>query len=231
MLWGLRPIQTQAAYNLAVEKLRRQIHLGLLLPDERLPSERVLAEEISIARVTLREALRVLEGNRYIVIRRGQHGGAFVEKLDVLNQVAMFRISSDRAGMMRTLEFRDANEKAAVPLATTRATLPELKRMRSALAQMRDAEGPAALKQAETIFTLAMADAAHNVLISHAIEEGLDQMFLPYFVAEFEHWRASSVALYSSLLNSIETQDAEAAVSAIGEILARDWARVKAVNI
>ncbi|WFU11764.1 GntR family transcriptional regulator (plasmid) [Rhizobium sp. CB3090] len=231
MLWGLRPVQTQAAYNLAVDKLRRQIHLGLLLPNERLPSERALAEEINIARVTLREALRVLEGNKYIVIKRGQHGGAFVEKLEVLDQVAMFRISSDRAGMMRILEFREANEQAAIRLATTRATLPELKRMRAALGQMRDAREPASLKQAETMFTLAMADAAHNPLISHAVEDGLDQMFLPYFVAEFDHWRSVSTNLYSKLLGAIEAQNADQAAAVVGEILARDWVRVKAITV
>ena len=63
MLWGLRPLEPKAAHGLAVDQLQRQIHSGLLLPEERLPAERQLSDQFGISRVTLREALRVLETN------------------------------------------------------------------------------------------------------------------------------------------------------------------------
>ena len=71
MLWGLRPLEPKATYGLAVDSLRRQIHSGLLLPEERLPAERQLSDSFGISRVTLREALRVLEESQYINVRRG----------------------------------------------------------------------------------------------------------------------------------------------------------------
>ena len=71
MLWGLRPVEPQATYGIAVDRLKRQIHSGLLLPAEKLPAERQLSDDFGISRVTLREALRVLETDRYIVVKRG----------------------------------------------------------------------------------------------------------------------------------------------------------------
>ena len=71
MLWGITPVEAQATYGIAVERLRGQIHAGLILPDEKLPPERQLADDIGISRVTLREALRVLETDKYIHVKRG----------------------------------------------------------------------------------------------------------------------------------------------------------------
>ncbi|MEC8482530.1 MAG: GntR family transcriptional regulator, partial [Pseudomonadota bacterium] len=52
MLWGLRPVEQQAAYGLAVDRIKRQIHMGFIMPGERLPAERKLAEEVGLSRVT-----------------------------------------------------------------------------------------------------------------------------------------------------------------------------------
>jgi len=57
-----RPIEASAMYERVVDRIHRAIHLGQLLPGDKLPPERVLAEQLKVSRVTLREALRVLEG-------------------------------------------------------------------------------------------------------------------------------------------------------------------------
>ena len=101
MLWGIKPVQQQAAYGLAVEGLRRQIQLGLLLPGERMPAERKLAEELNVSRVTLREALRILETEGYLTVRRGSQGGAFVANEETLRKITLRRIALDPALPMR----------------------------------------------------------------------------------------------------------------------------------
>ncbi|MFN4203351.1 MAG: FadR/GntR family transcriptional regulator, partial [Tabrizicola sp.] len=111
MLWGLKPVDAQAAYGIAVDRLKRQIHAGLLLPQEKLPAERQLSDDFGISRVTLREALRVLETDRYITVRRGATGGAFVTDADRLSEIARRRITREPAGAMRVLEFLCANER------------------------------------------------------------------------------------------------------------------------
>ena len=59
-------------------RLRRRIVSGDLAVGERLPSEEELTKIFGIARTTLREALRVLEAQGLIEIRRGRGGGPVV---------------------------------------------------------------------------------------------------------------------------------------------------------
>ncbi|WP_063837113.1 FadR/GntR family transcriptional regulator [Phaeacidiphilus oryzae] len=63
---------------LIVDQVRSLIHSGQLTPGDRLPPEREMCERFGVSRVTVREALRVLEASGLVEIRVGAHGGAFV---------------------------------------------------------------------------------------------------------------------------------------------------------
>src|SRR5918996_824261 len=64
--------------RVSVEQVRRLVREGRLKPGDRLPSERDLCERFGVSRVTVREALRVLEAGGLIEIRVGAHGGGFI---------------------------------------------------------------------------------------------------------------------------------------------------------
>ena len=148
MLWGLRPVQLQAAHGLAVDVLRRQVHLGLLAPGERLPAERTLADQLGVSRVTLREALRVLEAEGYLSVRRGVQGGAFICDLKTLQRLATRHLGRDPAAAMRVFEFRDAIEPLAARLAAARRTPTHLQALTASLDAARSADSPATLRRA-----------------------------------------------------------------------------------
>jgi DNA-binding FadR family transcriptional regulator len=61
------------------ERIRELVLTRGLRPGERLPPERELAQEFNVSRTALREALLLLESQGFLSIRRGRHGGAFVQ--------------------------------------------------------------------------------------------------------------------------------------------------------
>lgn len=225
MLWGITPVEAQATYGIAVDRLRGQIHAGLILPGEKLPPERQLADDIGISRVTLREALRVLETDKYIHVKRGAHGGAFVSPIEILQSLAVRRIARDLAAAMRVLEFRCANEAAIVRLAALRRGVPELKRLRAAHDAIFKASTPDILKQAETLFRLALGDAAHNLLLGAAVKQGHMEMFQPYTLQMAEN---AAVPIYRKLLQAVESQNEGDATLAMNELHALEWQALRA---
>jgi DNA-binding FadR family transcriptional regulator len=58
--------------------VRAEISAGRLRPGDRMPAEAELMATYGVSRPTLREALRMLEHDEIIEIRRGAHGGATV---------------------------------------------------------------------------------------------------------------------------------------------------------
>ena len=227
MLWGLRPVEPQAAHGLAVDLLRRQIHAGLLLPAERLPAERQLSDKFGISRVTLREALRVLETNQYITVRRGAQGGAFVTDEDRLTQLARRRMSRAPAATMRVVEFLTVNQLAATRLAAARRGMADLKRLRQATDMMHSAETAPQRKQAEALFLLALGDASQNPLLARAIEDGLAELFLPFEGTLPDGSAADALKSFENLLGALEGEDALASEAAMVDLHALLWAAIR----
>jgi len=65
-------------HELVADQIRQQIVKGELAEGERLPPEDELTVQFGVARTTLREALRVLESQGLVAIRRGRGGGPVV---------------------------------------------------------------------------------------------------------------------------------------------------------
>ena len=81
-------IRVRKAGEVVAERFRRQIANGTLVIGHQLPSEEELTTMFGIARTTLREALRVLESQGLLEIKRGRGGGGIITmpRLDNLSQ-------------------------------------------------------------------------------------------------------------------------------------------------
>lgn len=73
-------VKLQKAGELVAERLRTRIISGELSVGDRLPPEEELTAHFGVARTTLREALRILETQGLIEIRRGRGGGGVVTR-------------------------------------------------------------------------------------------------------------------------------------------------------
>lgn len=77
-----RRVTPKRAFEDISEQIKGLIYSGVLKPNDRLPSERDMAEQFRTGRMSVREALRILEESGYITIRQGAEGGIFVRELD-----------------------------------------------------------------------------------------------------------------------------------------------------
>ncbi|HTR90224.1 MAG TPA: FCD domain-containing protein [Trebonia sp.] len=73
-----QPVRAPKTSELIAAQLRRQIVRGAVRPGEKLPPETQLMEHFGVSRPTIREAFRILETERLIVVRPGSRGGALV---------------------------------------------------------------------------------------------------------------------------------------------------------
>jgi GntR family transcriptional regulator, transcriptional repressor for pyruvate dehydrogenase complex len=81
-------VRVQKVGEVVAARIRKQIATGALPVGHQLPREEELTATFGIARTTLREALRVLESQGLLEIKRGRGGGGIVTmpRLDNLSQ-------------------------------------------------------------------------------------------------------------------------------------------------
>jgi GntR family transcriptional repressor for pyruvate dehydrogenase complex len=156
-----------------VEQIRLLIRQGELAAGDRLPAERELCERFGVSRVTVREALRVLEASGLVEIRVGARGGAFVtapSSKRVGEGIAdLITLSSLTA--VEVTETRKVLELGIVPLVCERATAADV----AALYEICD-RSKAALVDGSYPLDLSAewharyARAAHNRAVSMLVE-------------------------------------------------------------
>jgi len=124
-----RPVRTGNPFEETVERLLQAIKLGVVVPGDRLPSERDLAARLNVSRVTLREAIHALTEAGYVESRRGRYGGTFVnEHLPKPRRTPAKRLARELgAGLEDALVLRAALESGAAEAAAAR-TLSEAER-------------------------------------------------------------------------------------------------------
>lgn len=81
----LQAVHLPKMAEIVAEHLRRQIINGELKEGDPLPPEDQLMGHASVARTTVREALRILESEGLVIVRRGAGGGARIRTPQVAN--------------------------------------------------------------------------------------------------------------------------------------------------
>jgi GntR family transcriptional repressor for pyruvate dehydrogenase complex len=190
------------------------IRLHEYLPGQRLPPERELCLRLGVNRMAVREGLRWLEHERYVEIRRGKYGGAFV--CYPIRELALERLRG-RAQMLRQLfEYRGAIEPFAAALAADRITGGEVDRLRGLVAA--EANEPARFRRRayDVEFHQVIADASRNELVSNAVREIRVQLALGLdLIPESPHRRDESHAEHMSIIRTLAAANASAARKAM----------------
>jgi len=210
------PIEKLPAYMHIAQRIRRAIQLGRYARGDRLPSEGQLVDQLGFSRVTVREAIRHLEGEGYIETRRGAKGGLFVRRQQATRASQLAALRAEWPAIENFFEYRIAVETRASRLAAERREAAHLARLDAALAAFRQGSLSADFRRADSEFHLAIADASANPHLQQASEEARAGMFMPFDAVEFspELW-AEQPDQHAAILDAIRDGDAERAATAM----------------
>ncbi len=163
-----KPVKSIRVAEDLTSQIIQNIIKGKLRPGDKLPSERQLAETCSVSRVTVREALRILENKGLVVIKRGAKGGAFITEVnletveDSLNDFFQFGdVSIDNISEARLI-----TEPMIAEIAAVKRTTRNLQEIEEILDHCRGLiDSGEAVADEQVKFHLALARASGNPVI------------------------------------------------------------------
>lgn len=172
-----KPLRT---FEVIVAQVREAIASGRIGAGDRLPTQRELAEQFSVSRNGVLQALRILERMGVIEIRSGRLGGAFVRSSDghqVRDHLELL-LEMDRISVPEMVEFRQLVEGQNAFWAAERGTAAEKQEIRKVVQRIHELEtdptGDAwsLILGHDALFHATVARAAHNRVTS-AVMDGL----------------------------------------------------------
>jgi DNA-binding FadR family transcriptional regulator len=208
------PIRPTRASSDVIAQIRRAIMSGQYRPGDRLPTEREMAQQFGVSRVTVRDALRALEANGLVRVKVGGQGGPYVSEPDIalLSDSIGTHLHIRGITFEELAEARQALETTAAQLAALRATPEDLAGLEAAIqGPMRPPPSDAAASSLD--FHTALVIASHNQALlamfratRALIQEAFDQLH-----AQQPDMADAARKTHTELFAAIAARDAERA--------------------
>lgn len=216
---GIEPVRRLKVADSVAAQLEDLITSGAYEVGEKLPPERVLAEQFQVGRSSMREALRMLESTGLL---RTAHGiGVFVARSSRQSPSLSDLLLLDDYSVRDLFEVRTPLESDAAALAANRVTGPEAEELDAIIERM---SGPE-LSDSEFIdldaqFHGTIALASHNPLL-HQLVNSIAPLFVDYShqVITLPGRRARAHAGHKKILEAVKNgKSKEARTAAIKHI-------------
>jgi DNA-binding FadR family transcriptional regulator len=215
----LRHVAQPRAHEYVAEQIRRAILLRVVEPGGRLPYEQELAAALRVSRATVTQALRQLEREGLVEVRRGRGGGVFSlgVNADGGDPEVVAALRAERETIAAAAELRGVVEPAVARLAAERTDPARLGTLEELNAEMRSAEGDDhRFMRADTRFHLELADAAASPMLADAVERArLALARALEALPESAAWHERSVEQHARLLAALGERDAARAAAAM----------------
>jgi GntR family transcriptional regulator, transcriptional repressor for pyruvate dehydrogenase complex len=211
-----RPVLRSRLYEQVADQISTWITENGLVPGDRLPPERELAQRLGVSRATLSQALVALEVIGAVVVRHGD-GTVLTERARTGPVIEAIRAHADR--LPEIIEARDALESKLAALAAVRRTDADLAAIRAALDEMeRDIQAGGRGVDADEQFHGAITAAARSELLTQMMaaihdlirETRLESLSQPGRPRE-------SLAGHRKVADAIAAGDPDAAAAAMHE--------------
>ena len=212
---ALEPIVNQRLYQQVADSIRKQIQTGSMPPGSRLPSEKLLAQQLGVSRPTVREAMIALEIAGLVEIRTGS--GSYVRHRDLIAAPSV----DTGPGPIELVNARILIEGEIAAEAAQRATPEDLVEIAQTLQEMESviARGEHS-RNADQSFHVCIARASGNDVLASIVGELWAGMFSPLFNQFSERTRLvrrqdAAVHEHRAIYAALRTHDAIGARAAM----------------
>ena len=213
-------IKRQSIYEQVIEHLKESIIARSLQPGDRLPTEAALAEELGVSRLSIREAIKVMESWGIVQTRPGDGSRLGTCTMQPLADHLRFLYDLDGVTLPEMATARRVLEISLLPLVVQEATEVDFLRMEEANAALREMtakEQSAASEDME--FHLALASAAHNRAL-----EGFSRVLHEFFdtisrTHRFDEAQWKTIEEHGHLIQALRDRDLDRAQEVLIEHL------------
>ncbi len=217
-------IKTRRLSDEIVRQIKEALFAGKLRPGDKLPTERELAQRFATSRASVREALRTLEPEGIIRVKKGVVGGIFVAEGDHRPLAKSFEVllHLKKITIQQIAEVRLIFEPEAARLAAERADDEDLQEMAEVIASMSTALQRNRLPRLYDLrFHLLVARATGNPILQVLAESMLG--VASRTISQLNPTRDTIqhvVRFHRNVFEAISRHDPEAAYSAMLEHIA-----------
>lgn len=215
----ISPIQRVKLHISAAEAIEKYIKKNEMNPGDKLPSERKLANSLSIGRSSLREALRQLETVNLVEVINGK--GAYVKNPNNSIKGINVLVTNNEVDITEIFQVRWALESLAIELAIDNATDKEIEEMEKILTTVEEMvnEGLNPNDEDEEFHRLIYYASKNNMLIN--LLDSLSDFFdnLWHSAISDNSILIDSISLHRPLLQAIKRRKKEEAKKCFKKII------------
>ncbi|WP_316368434.1 FadR/GntR family transcriptional regulator [Candidatus Thiodiazotropha sp. CDECU1] len=209
------------------EQLRAAIVSGRFKSGERLPTEDELATRYGVSRATVREALKRLAAQNLVRSKRGPAGGNFVnqpthaELAESLSGAATLLVGLGALDIDEIIEARRLLQGSCLKLASTSATLTQIKEVESALLQQKNLSlSDKAFCDADVAFHRALVDASGNGMVRFVMYTIIEALVpITNMVVAYVKDRREIIAFHEALLSALKQRDQHMLATVLDNLL------------
>jgi GntR family transcriptional regulator, transcriptional repressor for pyruvate dehydrogenase complex len=229
-------------FEQVVNQIRDMILSGAFRPGDKLPSEQELEKQFSVSRSSIREALRVLEYDGFVEVRRGT--GTFIKDYAKhrSGRIEVARWLEKREDTLQeVLQVREYLEGLNASLAATKASNKKIEDLRTIQEEYSELVKSEKSGEDIDINKLVNLDLNFHLSISEAGANSLVHELISSVVPAFQDSNKAVIYMGSStkktmldhkrILDAIESGDPDAAEKAMRDHISRVRSEFKNINL
>jgi GntR family transcriptional repressor for pyruvate dehydrogenase complex len=238
----LRKLAQVRVFEQAVEQIRDLILSGTYSPGEQLPTEQELSKQLNVSRSSIREALRVLEAEGVIEVRRG--AGTFVASHPFQNMIRreyVLWLSKREDSLIQLLQVRESIEGMAASLAGSLASNEDIEKLRANVEEQMSVIEETISGPEENIDKLARLDEEFHMTICAASGNDIAFEIISHIFPAFNHQYKALIYVegrqdrmvneHGLIFETIKAKDPGAAEKAMRKHIARVRAEITGAMI